>query len=204
MLRRFFTRLNPEKNITIVSGLPRSGTSMMMKMLAAGGLEILTDNIRQADPDNPVGYFEYEPVKELKDDKTAWLNQANGKVVKVIASLLPHLPSEYLYKVIFMQRDILEILASQRKMLLSRNKDPNAINDEEMAQIFNRHLKNVFDWMESQTNVSFIQVSYNDLINDPEPHLITINQFFNNVLDIDKMLLVVDPSLYRQRINKSS
>jgi hypothetical protein len=108
------------ERIVVVSGLPRSGTSMMMKMLEAGGIPVLTDYEREADEDNPKGYFEFERVKNLKDGDDAWLPQAKGKVVKVIAALLTDLPSSYEYEVIFMRRAMPEILASQRQMLIRR------------------------------------------------------------------------------------
>src|SRR5512141_2581353 len=109
MLRKLFSRSaeteKTPKNI-IVSGLPRSGTSMMMKMLAEGGLTIITDQIRNADEDNPNGYYEFEPVKQLADGQFDWLAGANGKVVKIISALLEYLPRDYHYKVIFMERAI--------------------------------------------------------------------------------------------------
>src|SRR5215468_11569905 len=124
--------------LVIVSGLPRSGTSMMMKMLAAGGIEPLTDNIRTADEDNPKGYFELERVKQIESDK-AWLEDARSRVVKLISALLKHLPPSYQYKVIFMRRAMSEILASQRKMLMRRGEPADKVPDEKMAAMFNKH-----------------------------------------------------------------
>src|SRR5437899_574640 len=115
--------------VTIVSGLPRSGTSMMMKMLEAGGMEPLTDHVRTADEDNPKGYYEFERVKDLEKDQT-WLEDAKGRYVKVISMLLKHLPAGYTYKVIFMRRTMEEILASQRKMLVRRGESPDRVADE--------------------------------------------------------------------------
>ena len=129
--------------VTIVSGLPRSGTSMMMKMLEAGGLPPLTDNLRTADEDNPKGYYEFERVKQLPKGDVAWLPDAQGKVVKVIAALLPSLPGGYHYRVIFMQRAMPEVLASQRQMLIRRGEDPNKIPDDVIAKLFEKHLKQV-------------------------------------------------------------
>ena len=121
-LKKLFTQ-QAEQTITIVSGLPRSGTSMMMKMLEAGGIPPLTDEIRTADTDNPKGYYEFERVKKMDKGDTAWLENAQGKSVKVISALLKHLPSDYRYRVIFMRRDMSEILASQKKMLDHRGED---------------------------------------------------------------------------------
>jgi hypothetical protein len=188
------------KSITVVSGLPRSGTSMMMKMLAAGGLEILSDQIRVADNDNPGGYYEFEPVKQLKEGAVDWLPKAVGKTVKVIATLLPYLPPKYDYQVIFMQRAIPEILASQRRMLVARGKDPDVIREDEMERIYNIHLKNVLAWVKDQNNVSFIEVSYNDMLKNPIPNVERIARFLSGQLDTNAMLSVIDPDLYRQRV----
>ncbi len=117
--------------ITIVSGLPRSGTSMMMSMLEAGGIGSVVDGIRKADDDNPKGYFEFERVKQLKKD-SSWLVEATGKVVKVISQLLRDLPPSYQYKVIFVRRNINEILASQTQMLIRRGTHDKSVNHEEM------------------------------------------------------------------------
>src|SRR6185369_5935200 len=114
--------------VIIVSGLPRSGTSMMMSMLVAGGIKAMTDSIRTADEDNPKGYFELEKVKELEKDHL-WLSDAAGKAIKIISALLKHLPREYPYKTIFMRREMKEILASQRQMLIRRGEATDTISD---------------------------------------------------------------------------
>ena len=131
-----------QETITIVSGLPRSGTSMMMKILEAGGLEVLTDNLRTADEDNPKGYYEFERVKKLKEDQ-AWLDDAKGKVVKIISAILKDLPPDYNYKIVFMYRKIEEILASQKKMLIRRGEPTDKTSDEKMTEVFESHLKQV-------------------------------------------------------------
>lgn len=185
--------------ITIVSGLPRSGTSMMMKMLEAGGIPPLTDEIREADDDNPKGYYEFERVKKLDKGDTAWLADAQGKSVKVISALLKHLPSSYRYKIIFMRREMTEILASQRKMLVRRGKDPNSTDDQVISQHFERHLQDVLDWMEQQPNVDVLHVHYSETLADPRPGIREINEFLGSNLDTGKMAEVVDPELYRNR-----
>ena len=190
---------NIEDRIVVVSGLPRSGTSMMMKMLEAGGLVILTDHERKADEDNLKGYFEYERVKKLKDGDVDWLPQAKGKVVKIIAALVTHLLQSYEYDVIFMRRAIPEILASQRQMLIRRGEDPDKVEDEVLAVLFEKHLAQVIDWAKKQKNVRFIEVDYNDILKDPDPLIRNINQFFGNRLDANQMASVIDPELYRQR-----
>jgi LPS sulfotransferase NodH len=187
------------KVVTIVSGLPRSGTSMMMKMLEAGGLPPLTDNLRTADEDNPKGYYEFERVKQLPQGDVAWLPDAQGKVVKVIAALLPHLPSGYEYRVIFMQRAMSEVLASQRQMLIRRGEDPDKIPDDVIAKLFEKHLKQVNDWVSQQPNVQRLDVNYNEMLKNPQPFVEQINAFLENQLDAAKMATVVDPALHRQR-----
>jgi hypothetical protein len=185
--------------VIVVSGLPRSGTSMMMKMLEAGGLSIVVDNLREADTDNPKGYFEYERVKQLDKGDKAWLGEARGKVVKVISALLEHLPGEYTYKVLFMHRQIDEVLASQRKMLGHRGEAVDKISDAEMAQLFAKHLDKVQAWLQTQPNISVLDVDYNQLLADPYPHIHAVNRFLGGRLNEAKMANVVDPELYRNR-----
>jgi len=156
--------------IIVVSGLPRSGTSMMMKMLQAGGMELLTDDIRKADDFNPRGYYEFEAVKSLQKGRNDWLPLAIGKVVKIIAPLLPYLPNGYNYKVIFMTRSMDEILLSQSKMLVARGKTDDFTDDKMMENIFYNQIKKVFDWMEVQPNVQVFSINYNGLINNPSDH----------------------------------
>ena len=189
--------MNPE-TVLIVSGLPRSGTSMMMKMLAAGGLPVLTDEIRSADIDNPQGYYEFERVKQIETDQ-AWLEEARGKVVKMIAALLKHLPPDYDYQVIFVQRRIEEILASQRQMLIRRGEPIDTISDERMAALFQKHVERVQAWLAEQPNFDVLYVHYNSILEDPQPHAQRINKFLDGALDVERMTAVVEPTLYRQR-----
>lgn len=168
-------------------------------MLEAGGLPPLTDNLRAADDDNPRGYFEFEPVKKLKEGETDWLPQAQGKAVKIISALLPYLPPDYSYRILFLQREILEVLASQRKMLVRRGEDPNKINDADMAAYFQKHLEQVQEWLSRQNNISVLYLSYNRLIKNPSPEVEQIAQFLGRIINTSEMAAVVDPSLYRQR-----
>ncbi|MGD8625956.1 MAG: sulfotransferase [Anaerolineae bacterium] len=184
--------------ITIVSGLPRSGTSMMMKMLEAGGMVVLTDHERRPDADNPKGYYEFERVKEIETDKD-WLPQARGKVVKMISALLKHLPSDYHYKVIFMRRHMEEILASQRQMLVRRGEDTQRVSDERMSGMFRHHLEQVEAWLEEQPNIDVLYVHYSAVLADPGPQAARVNAFLDSSLDAQAMTKVVDPGLYRQR-----
>jgi len=198
-LLQIFRKKNQSQDITIVSGLPRSGTSMMMKMLEAGGLPPLTDNLRTADDDNPKGYYEFERVKKLTDGDHSWLAEAEGKVVKVISALLPHLPPTYTYRIIFMHRAMPEILASQKKMLVHRHEDTDDASDEEMAGLYIEHLRQVDAWVNSQPNIMRVDINFNELLKDPRPHIVMINKFLDGILEPERAEAVIDPSLYRQR-----
>ena len=184
--------------IYIVSGLPRSGTSMMMKMLASGGLPVVMDSIRQADEDNPNGYFEIELSKKLKDGEVNWVYEAPGKVVKVISYLLEYLPKDLNYYVVFMEREIREILASQHKMLERRN-EKSLVSDEEMTAQYNDHLRAVKYWLPRQPNIRVLYVSYNSMMNQPEKLCNSIVNFLELPLDVEAMREVPNPSLYRNR-----
>ena len=185
--------------IVVVSGLPRSGTSLMMMMLDGAGIPPMQDYVREADMDNPKGYYEFERVKKLPDGDTKWVGEAKGKAVKVITMLLEHLPSKYKYDVILMRRDIEEILASQRKMLERRGEDPEKVSDQEIGQLFEKHFNHVFDWIQKQKNIRFVEVSYNYLLDSPKVEISKVNQFLGGNLDEDAMLSKIDPDLYRQR-----
>lgn len=171
---------------------------MMMKMLEAGGVKILTDEQREADEDNLKGYYEDERVKQLAEDAT-WVGEAEGKAVKVISYLLRYLPDDHSYKVVFMQRRIPEVLASQKKMMKRRGEAEDEVPDEIMAGIFEKHLQEVEEWLASKPNVDTLYVSYNDALQDPESHAEEVNSYLGGRLDIERMAEVVDPKLYRQR-----
>lgn len=184
--------------VTIVSGLPRSGTSMMMKMLDAGGMPVLVDNIRTADEDNPKGYYEFERVKQIEHDQ-AWLEDAKGKVVKMIAALLKQLPAGYQYRIVFMRRAIGEVLASQKEMLVRRGEPTDTISDGQMADLFAKHVEKVEDWLAHQPNMQVLYVQYSEVVSHPMDQARRINRFLGNALDLEKMASAVDGSLYRQR-----
>ncbi|MCX6031011.1 MAG: sulfotransferase domain-containing protein [Chloroflexi bacterium] len=186
--------------ITVVSGLPRSGTSMMMSMLDAGGLPSLTDNLRTADEDNPKGYYEFEQVKQIEHE-WAWLVDARGKAVKIISELLMRLPADtsYRFKVIFMQRHMAEILASQRQMLIRRGEPADAVSDAQLTLLFTKHLKRFGVWAERQPNLEILYVSYNAMLENPREYAEQVNRFVGGGLDVEKMIAVVDKALYRQR-----
>lgn len=172
----------------------------MMKMLEAGGLPPLADNIRTADNDNPKGYYELERVKKLEFGDTAWLMDAQGKAVKIIFTLLPYLPkSGFKFRAIFMRRALPEILASQRKMLIARGKDPDKISDEEMTRLYEKHIGEIYHWARSQSDLTFIDVNFNSLMASPIPQLESLNSFLDNSLQIEAMAKIIDTQLYRQR-----
>ena len=170
-----------------------------MKILEAGGVPPLIDHIRTPDEDNPKGYYEFERVKKLDQGDCTWLADAQGKAVKVIAALLIHLPATHDYRIIFMHRALPEIMASQRKMLVRRGEDPNKISDDQLITLFERHLSQVNTWINSQANIKRIDINYNQVLENPGPQIDQINRFLGNTLDVNRMLQVVDPNLYRQR-----
>jgi hypothetical protein len=188
--------------IIVVSGLPRSGTSMMMKMLDAADLPIMTDHERTADEDNPKGYFEYERVKDLAEEQNkSWVCDARGKVIKVISHLLEYLPDDNFYRVILMRRDVSEILASQNKMLVRRGEE-NPVEDEKAKEQYLRHLVDVQYLARKRPNFEMIEVNYREALDDPLPFAETVNEFLGGRLDVEAMASVVDPELYRNRREK--
>ena len=182
--------------VIIVSGLPRCGTSLMMQMLDHGGLEVVTDNIRTADTDNPRGYYEFEQAKKIKEDAT-WLKDARGKVFKMVSQLLYDLPAGERYLVIFMERDMDEMLVSQDKMLARLNK-PAAPRDQ-VKRAFIGHLERLRGWLAQQPNINVLYVSYNDLLADPAAQAARVSTFLAGRADAREMAQAVDPALYRNR-----
>ncbi len=184
--------------IVIVSGLPRSGTSMMMRALEAGGIPILADHIRKPDEDNPRGYYEFEPVKKTKEDPS-WLQHAPGKAVKMVYRLLYDLPAGYQYRVLFMQRDVQEVLASQRKMLLRAGKTVTPEEDTQMAVLFESELARCRQWLARQPYFSVFYIDYRAMIENPLAQCRQISDFLGGGLNIQAMAASVDPTLYRNR-----
>lgn len=188
-----------DKTIYVVSGLPRSGTSMMMKMLEAGGLSALTDNIRTADDDNLQGYYEFERVKAMKEGDTEWVGEAQGKVIKVISALLEHLPSAYQYKIIFMEREMMEILASQRKMLERRGKPGDPVEDGKFAGLYGKHLEKVKAWLAGQANMNVLYVRYNEMVTQPVEYAARVSGFLGIPMNVKAMEKIPQEQFYRQR-----
>lgn len=185
--------------ITVVSGIPRSGTSLMMQMLAAGGMAVLTDGQRTADPNNPRGYYELELVKSLARNPEI-IAEADSKVVKVISSLLTSLPAGYEYRIIFMRRPLTEVVASQDRMLERLGKQVPAAPRESVMNAFERHLTQVRNWISAQPGVSALYVDYAALIADAHGEASRISAFLGVQLDVAAMAGKVEQSLYRERV----
>jgi len=185
-----------DSDIIVVSGLPRSGTSLMMQMLDRGGIPAVTDEVRTADADNPRGYYELERVKALKRD-ASWLPEVKGKAVKVISQLLYELPSNHRYRVIFMERDLDEVILSQEKMLERLGKTP-APRDA-IERHFTQHLERLRDWLADQRYIDVLYVRYDDVMERPEEQASRIAAFLEGRVDPARMVQAVDSSLYRNR-----
>ncbi len=185
-----------DAEIIIVSGLPRSGTSLMMQMLDHGGIEIVTDNIRAADPDNPRGYHEFERVKKIKED-VSWLPATRGKAFKMVSQLLYHLPASEQYRIIFMERDLDEMLLSQEKMLQRLNQ--RAAPREQIKQAFTLHLDRLHSWLRQQGNMQVLCVRYNLVLDRPEEQAARVNAFLGGKASVEGMVKAIDVSLYRNR-----
>jgi hypothetical protein len=185
--------------VIIVSGLPRSGTSMAMKMLEAAGMEVVVDNIRSADEDNPKGYFEDERVKDLAEmEDKGWLKGARGRVIKVVSSLLNYLPANNHYKVVFMRRNLHEVLASQAKMLVRRGEESHT-DDNELLAMYESHLEKVEFQLRFRPNFDALYLDYSDVVADPANEAARIASFVGGGLDARLMAGAVDGSLYRNR-----
>ena len=198
-VNEFVRRLRCGRPVVIVSGLPRSGTSMAMKMLEAGGMELVVDDIRTADEDNPKGYYEDERVKDLAGmEDTSWFRAARGKVIKVVSSLLNHLPPDNAYKVVFMRRNLREILASQAKML-DRRGEASHTDDNDLLAMYERHLEKVEFQLRFRSNFDALYVEYSDVVSDPVGEARRIAGFVGGGLDVARMAAAVDGSLYRNR-----
>jgi hypothetical protein len=183
--------------ITVVSGLPRSGTSLMMQMLAAGGMPLLTDSERKPDAHNPRGYCEWEPVKLLPKQPER-IDEAEGKAVKVITQLLMSLPEGRDYRVIFMERPLPEVLASQDEMLRRRGKS-DLLSHDEMTKAFQAHLKEVVTWFTDRPNIPILRMGYRRVLQSPQNSAQAIAEFLAVDLDVEAMAREVDPALYRNR-----
>jgi hypothetical protein len=192
-------RLRYGAPIIVVSGLPRSGTSMMMRMLEAGGVPIVTDDVRLPDVNNPNGYYEFERVKELdKGIEPAWLRDARGRAVKIVSQLLTWLPESYDYRVILMQRDLDETIASQHRMLLTRGESTDG-DVEQLRRAYERHLEQVSRFLARRPCFVTLPVSHRSVIEQPDREAARIGTFLGRTVDTTPMAAAVNPDLYRNR-----
>jgi hypothetical protein len=185
--------------ITVVSGLPRSGTSLMMQMIVAGGIPALTDGLRSADENNPKGYFEWEPAKSLKQHPET-IAAAEGKVVKIISALLPLLPDSYEYRVVFMIRPLEEVVASQNKMLQRLGKEVPQTPKASVIAAFEKHLKEIDGWLSKTPNLVVLRVEHASVLARSQDEANRVSAFLGNQLDVGRMAQQVEQSLHREKV----
>jgi Flp pilus assembly protein TadD len=183
--------------VTIVSGLPRSGTSMTMQMLVAGGMEAYTDLRRAADKDNPFGYFEHENAARLREE-SAWIAEARSKAVKIVANLLPYLPPGEEYRIILMHRNLNEVVASQRAMLMRLGRAGGRVDDRVLARTFTRQMVQVQTWLAARPEIQVLSVNYADVVGNPGAAAARLRQFLGEPFDAARAAAAVNPSLQRQ------
>lgn len=169
-----------------------------MQMIHAGGVEAVTDGRRASDEDNPRGYFEFERVKQLRNDR-AWLDEAEGKVVKVIHLLLTELPDDRPYRVVFMQRDLGEVVRSQATMLARSGRAGGQLAPDRLMAVYSQQLAAVDAWLAARPNFQVLKVPYAQLVTEPASHAAAVNRFLGGTLDEARMRAAVDPSLHRNR-----
>ena len=198
-IRGRIRRIRSGDPIIVVSGLPRSGTSLMMQMLEAAGLDIMSDGIREADEGNLQGYYEVERVKDLESEEdTSWLREARGKAIKIISFLLRYLPERFDYRVIFMHRNLAEVLDSQARLLALRGESSDT-EDSQMRELFEDHLSGTRRMLEARPCFEVLDVSFNDILADSSREAERVNRFLGGRLDVERMAAVVRPKLYRSR-----
>jgi len=183
----------------IVSGLPRSGTSLMMQMLEAGGITILTDGERQADENNPKGYYEYEAVKEMHTGNTSWVKQGRGKALKVVSHQLEYLPRSYPYQIIFMRRHLDEIVRSQQKMMERDGVMPKSFSKEKLLAEYEMHLLHTLRWLDKQSNIEYATFYHHHILANPRQQAQRLANFLRQSMPIESMVQVIEPKLYRSK-----
>jgi hypothetical protein len=199
-IHRWLRRRRYGEPIIVVSGLPRSGTSMMMRMLEAGGIEPFTDGERTADIDNPEGYFEHRRVMDLeKDPDRDWVREARGRALKVISFLLRHLPPDNAYRIVYMRRHLDEVLASQDKMLDRLGNAAPGGELEAMKEAYRNDIVAARLYARKQPNMDMLEVHYAEAVADPAATARNVNAFLGGGLDEQKMARAVNEALYRNR-----
>lgn len=173
---------------------------MMMRVVEAGGLSVLADEIRGADSDNPKGYFEFERVKRLRDGDATWVDGADGMVVKVISALLEYLPATSRYRVVFVLRELDEVMASQRRMLVNRDEAQAAVDEQELRGLYEAHLGHIKTWLSAQDNFEVLYVDHRQMVTSPETAVPAVAGFLGLEDRVSDMVAAVDPTLYRQRV----
>lgn len=171
---------------------------MLMRMLESGGIRAITDSERKADEDNPLGYFELEVVKRLPDD-VQWLREAQGRAVKVVSALVDKLPAGHRYRIVFVERDVREVLASQKRMLERRGEPTDRVTDDAMAAMFRRHVDAVLARCRARAEMQVTMLRHADVLDNPQSAAQAIDEFLGGGLDRDAMAAAVDASLWRQR-----
>lgn len=195
-----FGDVRPVDIVTVVSGLPRSGTSMMMRMLVCGGIEPLTDGVRARDADNPHGYFEYEPAKDSAT-YLRWMTQAEGRAVKLVSRLIPRLPATHRYRILFMHRSVADVLRSQRKMALHYSGvDWRGQTILQLERAYRDHVQQCLQWATQRPNIDLLEVNYEQVLAEPEAQLLRVVRFLDpRALDLDAMRRAIDPKLNHGR-----
>lgn len=189
---------NP-KDIIIVSGLPRSGTSMMMQLLHAADIPIITDQVRKPDTSNAKGYYEHEGVKALAQQHYDCLANAQGCAIKIVSSLLKHLPKNQGYKIVFMQRNLDDVLASQQAMLKQLESESKKDHDPQLKQLYTNHLIQVKHWLTRQSYIDVLYVDYNQSVNHPQHIIHSLSRFLNITPDHTKLQNVIDKNMQHHR-----
>ena len=188
--------MSPTKPVIIVSGLPRSGTSLMMQMLQAGGISIIYDNKRPADEHNPYGYYELEKVKRLEQDNS-WIEKCTGKALKILYHLLKYLPETTHYKIIFMQRNLKDVVISQDKMLESYSKAVLSDNAKVMT-LFEEERKQIISWIENKSNMDVLYIEFSDVLADQKKVVLQLSDFLGSNLELQSMQAVINPAILSQ------
>jgi hypothetical protein len=186
------------REFLIVSGLPRSGTSLMMQMLRAGGIAPMTDEQRAADEDNPEGYWEWEAIKDLPKDPSI-IERAHGKAVKVISALLPSLPGNHRYVVIYMVRPAEQVVDSQWAMLARRGRSPRS-ERQHLVDVQQRHSEQIRQVLRKSPRVRLLEVSYPELVADPATVISRLAELLPGAFTPGPAVAAcVKPALFRNR-----